>query len=123
LRRYVAKNDRKIEAITARALDAMGRHPWPGNVRELENVIERGVALTSGERIEPAHLPEDLKELTVRTFRRKEGRVPTLDEQEESYIKWVLKEAGGNRTLAAQQLGIDRVSLWRKLKKFGLEEG
>jgi transcriptional regulator with PAS, ATPase and Fis domain len=49
--------------------------------------------------------------------------VPTLEEQEEGYIKWVLKEAGGNRTLAAQQLGIDRVSLWRKLKKYGLEEG
>ena len=59
----------------------------------------------------------------MRTFRRKEGRVPTLEEQEESYIKWVLKEAGGNRTLAAQHLGIDRVSLWRKLKKYGLEEG
>ena len=95
---------------------AWRRTTSPGNVRELENVVERGVALTAGERIEAAHLPEDLKELTVRTFRRKEGRVPTLDEQEESYIKWVLKEAGGNRTLAAQKLDIDRVSLWRKLR-------
>jgi transcriptional regulator with PAS, ATPase and Fis domain len=69
-----------------------------------------------------AYLPKDLKELSIRTFRKKEGKIPSLEEQEESYIKWVLKEIGGNKTLAAQILGIDRVSLWRKLKKYGLEE-
>ena len=68
-----------------------------------------------------AHLPEDLRELSIRTFRKKEGKIPSLDEQEEAYIKWVLNEVGGNKTLAAQILGIDRVSLWRKLKKYGLE--
>jgi transcriptional regulator with PAS, ATPase and Fis domain len=114
---------KQVREVGPEVMAVLVAYDFPGNVRELENVIERGVALASGERIEPAHLPEDLKELTVRTFRRKEGRVPTLEEQEESYIKWVLKEAGGNRTLAAQQLGIDRVSLWRKLKKYGLEEG
>jgi len=72
--------------------------------------------------MEVAHLPEDLKELSIRTFRKKEGKIPSLEDQEMSYIQWVLKEAGGNRTAAAQILGIDRVSLWRKLKKYGLEE-
>jgi len=95
---------------------------FPGNVRELENIIERGVALTNGNRIEMAHLPEDLKELNIKTFRKKDGRIPSLDEQEASYIKWVLKESGDNKTLAAQILGIDRVSLWRKLKRYGLEQ-
>jgi len=72
--------------------------------------------------MEVAHLPEDLKELSIRTFRKKEGKIPSLEEQEMGYVQWVLKEAGGNRTAAAQILGIDRVSLWRKLKKYGLEE-
>jgi transcriptional regulator with PAS, ATPase and Fis domain len=83
--------------------------------------MERGVALASGKVIELAHLPEDLRELNIRTFRKKEGKMPSLEEQEEAYIKWVLNEVGGNKTLAAQILGIDRVSLWRKLKKYGLE--
>ena len=82
---------------------------------------ERGVALTNGNRLEVAHLPEDLKVISVRTFRKKEGKIPSLDEQERAYIQWVLKEIGGNKTAAAQILGIDRVSLWRKLKKYGLE--
>jgi len=90
-------------------------------VRELENIIERGVALTNGTIIETAHLPEDLKELSIKTFRKKEGRIPSLEEQETAYIKWVLNEVAGNKTLASQILGIDRVSLWRKLKKYGLE--
>jgi DNA-binding protein Fis len=64
-----------------------------------------------------------LRELNIRTDRKKEGRIPSLEEQETAYIKWVLNEVGGNRTMAAQLLGIDRVSLWRKLKKFGLETG
>ena len=60
-------------------------------------------------------------QLSIKTFRKKEGKIPSLEEQEESYIKWVLSEVGGNKTLAAQILGIDRVSLWRKLQKYGLE--
>ncbi len=60
--------------------------------------------------------------LSIKTFRKKEGRLPSLEEQEIAYIQWILKEVGGSKTLAAQTLGIDRVSLWRKLKKYGLEE-
>jgi DNA-binding protein Fis len=54
--------------------------------------------------------------------KRKDGKIPSLEEQEISYIQWVSKEVGGKKTLAAQTLGIDRVSLWRKLKKHGLEK-
>jgi transcriptional regulator with PAS, ATPase and Fis domain len=66
-------------------------------------------------------LPDDLRELSIRTFRRKDGRIPSLEEQEKDYIRWVLQEANGNQTLAAQILEIDRVSLWRKLKRYELE--
>ncbi len=95
-------------------------YDFPGNVRELENIIERGVALAGSDTIEVSQLPDDLRELQITTFRKKEGKIPSLEDQEESYIKWVLKEVSGNRTAAAQVLGIDRVSLWRKLKKYGL---
>ena len=87
-------------------------------MRELENIIERGVAIASGDMIETAYLPDDLRELSIRTFRKKGGRLPSLEEQERDYIRWVLQDAGGNQTLAAQILGIDRVSLWRKLKRY-----
>lgn len=109
---------KEVREITPEALDVLKAYGFPGNVRELENIIERGVAIATGSTITPAHLPEDLRDLSIRTFRRKEGRIPSLDEQERDYILWVLQEMGGNQTQAAQILGIDRVSLWRKLKRY-----
>ncbi|MBI4653820.1 MAG: sigma-54-dependent Fis family transcriptional regulator [Nitrospirae bacterium] len=122
LKKHTALMKKNVTEISHDVIAILMNYDFPGNVRELENIIERGVALTNGNTIEVAHLPEDLKELSIRTFRKKEGKLPSLEEQEESYIKWVLKEVGSNKTLAAQILGIDRVSLWRKLKKYGLEE-
>jgi DNA-binding NtrC family response regulator len=121
LKKYAALMKKDITEISQDAMNVLMNYDLPGNVRELENIIERGVALTNGNTIEVAHLPEDLRELNIRTFRKKGGKIPSLEEQEMAYIKWVLNEAGGNKTLAAQILGIDRVSLWRKLKKYGLE--
>ncbi|MEW6502007.1 MAG: sigma-54-dependent transcriptional regulator [Thermodesulfobacteriota bacterium] len=123
LNKYAVQTGRKIEGLSAEALAILMRYDFPGNVRELENIIERGVALATGPLIEAAQLPDDLRGLSLKTFRRRDdGEVPTLEEQEKAYIQWVLAEAAGNRTMAAKILGIDRVSLWRKLKKYGLEE-
>jgi len=123
LKKYATLMKKDVREISQDVLALLMSYDFPGNVRELENVIERGVALTNGNTIEVVHLPEDLKELSIRIFRKKEGKIPSLEEQEKAYIKWVLKEVGNNKTVAAQILGIDRVSLWRKLKKYGLEEG
>ncbi|HEY6012311.1 MAG TPA: helix-turn-helix domain-containing protein, partial [Nitrospirota bacterium] len=122
LRKFAVLMKKEVSEISEDVIALLMNYDFPGNVRELENIIERGVALTNGSVVETGHLPEDLRELSIRTFRKKEGKIPSLDEQEESYIKWVLGEVGGNKTLAAQILGIDRVSLWRKLKKYGLAE-
>ncbi|HET6514131.1 MAG TPA: sigma-54 dependent transcriptional regulator [Thermodesulfovibrionales bacterium] len=121
LKKFAPLMKKDITEISQEVIAILINYDFPGNVRELENIIERGVALSNGNAIEVAHLPEDLKELSIKTFRKKEGRIPTLEEQETAYITWVLREVGGNKTLAAQILGIDRVSLWRKLKKLGLE--
>jgi DNA-binding NtrC family response regulator len=121
LKKYNVLMKKTVSEIDEAVIALLMSYDFPGNVRELENIIERGVALANGKVIETGHLPEDLRELSIKTFRKKEGRIPSLDEQEEAYIKWVLAEVGGNKTLAAQILGIDRVSLWRKLKKYGLE--
>ncbi len=121
VKKYSILMKKEISEVSSDVLAVLASYDFPGNVRELENIIERGVALSSGKSIDICHLPEDLRELDIRTFRKKKGKIPSLDEQEGEYIQWVLKEVGWNRTLAAQILGIDRVSLWRKLKKLGIE--
>ncbi len=112
-----------VHTIEPHMLDLLKAYDFPGNVRELENIIERAVAISTSPTIETGHLPDDLRELSLRAFRKKDGHLPTLNEQEKGYILWVLKETHGNQTLAAQILGIDRVSLWRKLKRYELEKG
>lgn len=121
LKKCSARMGKPVTEISAETMSILKAYDFPGNVRELENIIERGVAIAGGDIIETTYLPDDLRELSIRTFRKKDGRLPSLDEQERDYIRWVLQEAGGNQTLAAQILGIDRVSLWRKLKRYQLE--
>ncbi len=122
LKKYAVLMKKDVSEISQDVIGLLMSYDFPGNVRELENIIERGVALATGNTVELGHLPEDLRELSIRTFRKKEGKIPSLEEQELAYIEWVLNEVGGNKTAASQILGIDRVSLWRKLKKYGLEQ-
>jgi len=122
LRKYSTLMGKDVTDISEEVIPILTSYDYPGNVRELENIIERGVALTAGSTKELNHLADDPRELSILTFRKQDGRIPSLEEQELSYIQWVLKEVGGNKTAAAQVLGIDRVSLWRKLKKAGIED-
>ena len=121
LKKFSVLMKKDVVEISPDAMSLLKVYDFPGNVRELENIVERGVAIATGPVIEAVHLPDDLRELSIRTFRKKDGRIPSLEEQEKDYIRWVLQEANGNQTLAAQILGIDRVSLWRKLKRYELE--
>ena len=121
LKKYSALMNKNVNKISPRAMAILKSYDFPGNVRELENIIERGVALAQGDVIEVQHLPEDLQQMSIRTFRKSGRKIPTLEEQEKNYIQWVIGETKGNKTLAAQVLGIDRVSLWRKIKKYGIE--
>jgi transcriptional regulator with PAS, ATPase and Fis domain len=118
LKKHSERMGKKVESISDDVMQLLSGYAFPGNIRELENIIERGVALAKGDVLEAAHLPEDLKRLSLQVFRREAGKIPTLDDQEKAYIQWVLKEVDGNRSRAAAILGIDRVSLWRKLKRY-----
>jgi len=122
LNKYSKLMNKDVKELSEEAMEILLQYDFPGNVRELENIIERGVALTRGQTIEKIHLPDDLRGAALQTFRKKDGKYPSLEEMERSYIQWVLKEVGENKTEAAKYLGIDRVSLWRKLKKLGLDE-
>ena len=122
IKKYGILMHKQVTNVAPEVIDILMRYDFPGNVRELENIVERGVALANGDTIEVAHLPEDLRGTCFQTFRRKSGGIPSLADQERAYIEWVLKEHGDNKSLAAQALGIDRVSLWRKIKKYETEE-
>jgi DNA-binding NtrC family response regulator len=121
LDKYSREMKKNVLNISPKVADILTNYDYPGNVRELENIIERGVALTRGDTIDPEQLPDDLRGMVFKTFRRAEnGGIPSLEDHEREYIKWVLNETEDNKTLAAKHLGIDRVSLWRKMKKFEL---
>ena len=97
---------------------------WPGNVRELENVVERAVALCEGEIVAAEDLPPAMRE------RKNQDRLTTalaqgltLGELEREYIQKVLAAEGGNKTRAAQRLGLDRKTLYRKLEEYAAEGG
>ena len=110
------------KAIDTEAMRLLTQYAWPGNVRELENVIERALAFQNGPRITVDNLPDDIRHLSIETYRHSPDGTPTLEEQEKRYIQWVLEKCGGNKTQAAKIMDIDRVSLWRKIKRYKLEE-
>jgi two-component system response regulator HydG len=100
----------------------MVNYAWPGNVRELENALERAVILTSGEVIDVEALPERVTAPEpVKLVDERPARNPTLETIERAYIMWVLQSESGNKTRAAETLGIDPSTLHRKLSRFGGE--
>jgi len=122
LRKFSTMMNRDVQEISTEAMQRLVDYDYPGNVRELSNFIERGVALTQGNTLDIQHLPQNLGSLSVRVFKPEmAATATTLKEQETEHILHALKLADGNRTQAAKILGIDRVSLWRKLKKLGIE--
>ncbi len=121
LEKHTAKQAKDIREIPREMMEALKAHRFPGNVRELENLIERAVTLSS-DKLELADLPDEVRDAAHAPAGAEARRPPTLEERERDYIKQILKQTGGNKTRSAEILGIDRVSLWRKIKKFGLED-
>jgi two-component system response regulator HydG len=122
LQRLAVQREQPPKQLSAGALDAVLAHSWPGNVRELENALERAWILTPGERIEADALPERVTHPTPPRLVDDRARPnPSLDAIERAYIMWVLESEGGNKTRAAETLGIDPSTLHRKLSRFGTD--
>jgi two-component system response regulator HydG len=108
--------------LSPTAQDAMMNYTWPGNVRELENALERAVILTSSDVIELDSLPDRITAPEpIKLVDERPARNPTLETIERAYIMWVLQSEAGNKTRAAETLGIDPSTLHRKLSRFGAE--
>jgi DNA-binding NtrC family response regulator len=103
------------------ALDALMRYSWPGNVRELRNMMERLVMFGTGTLIEAADLPESVTAMRASPSDGPFADLPSLDELERRYLEHVLAAVGGNRTRAAEVLGIDRRTLYRMAERFRIE--
>ena len=124
LKKFALAMGKPVDDIAPDALALLARYDYPGNVRELANLVERGVALARGGLLEAGHLPESLRSLTVRvasTPPSAPAELSSLEANEAAHIARVLEYTGGNRNQAADILGIDRVSLWRRIKRYGLE--
>ena len=106
---------KRVEGFAAPAAARLLAWPWPGNVRELRNVVERALALCRHNRITIEDLPEGMQQQKLRQTPAANAEQMSLAELEQSYIKQVLQQVDGNRSLAAKILGIDRKTLYRKL--------
>ena len=99
-------------------------YAWPGNVRELHNVLERGAALCRGDLIVADDLPAHVRERKPGDFLAAAvARHMTVAQLEREYIERVLDDEGGNKTRAAQRLGLDRKTLYRKLEEYARQDG
>ena len=116
LRKYASAMSKPVSEIASGAMDMLVRYDWPGNVRELENVIERAMVLAKPPSIRPEDLP----------FQAAQQRVQPSDDSlasvERMHVEAVLQRSGWNITRSAEILGIDRVTLYNKIAKYGLKK-
>jgi DNA-binding NtrC family response regulator len=113
LQKYASSMNRAVPRVAAKALDVLMDYGWPGNVRELENAIERAMLICRDQEVQPTDFPF-----------QNSGAAPsggqTLEEVEKAHIKRVIEETAGNYSRTARILGIDRTTLYNKVKRYGL---
>ncbi len=115
LAKHLPKYNNKVKDFSKEAMDILKNYSFPGNVRELENIIERAIILEKSQLITPDSLPQSLCMFQIDTISH--SSIITMDELNKQYAEKVIDMVGGNRTKAAELLGISRTSLWRILKE------
>ncbi|RJO63796.1 MAG: PAS domain-containing protein [Myxococcales bacterium] len=122
IRRFNARKGKNLLGLTPRAMEVVLNHDYPGNVRELENIIEYGFAVCRGRAIDLEHLPVELQEKPAPAepppVAAGRPRLRAIDEP--TLIREALELHGGNKGAASDELGIDRTTLWRKMKRYGI---
>jgi DNA-binding NtrC family response regulator len=116
LKLYARQIKKKIDRFTPEALKSLEEHNWPGNVRELKNAIERACVVSSGPEITAEDLPIHVRDNSEKPV------ASTLEAVEKAHIVEMLERSGWNITQTAQALGIDRVTLYNKIKKYSLRD-
>ena len=119
LKRIAKEHGTEPKVLDQDTRDAILAYDWPGNVRELENALERAVVLTKGDTIQGSALPDRVSQRRAEPLVAERLHLnPTLDVVEHAYIMWVLQSESGNKTRAAEILGIDPSTLYRKLSRY-----
>ena len=122
----LGREGHKQLTLSEETIRTLVAYNWPGNVRELESAIEYAVLHARGRAIAPEDLPEKLQSANVRAAARSPlsalfEDLPALEELERRYLLYILEIAGGNRTRAAEILGIDRRTLYRMIERYGMD--
>ncbi len=132
--KFADRSQRDVIGLNPEAARALMQYGWPGNVRELRNYIERAVVLALREHITPEDLPAKVRgaargsvrqgtavDILSLQARLAEGTMPSMEELEAHYIEFVLKQTKGNKSQAAQILGMDRTTLYRKIERYDID--
>ncbi|HPW64751.1 MAG TPA: sigma-54 dependent transcriptional regulator [Candidatus Omnitrophota bacterium] len=120
MRQYGIQNGKKLRGIAPDALEALLRYDWPGNVRELKNIVERMIVLSAGEELTLDQVPDDIRgpRPVAASFVSGNSAVTTLTDAEKELIRNALRETNGNKSKAAEKLGISRRTLYRKIEEY-----
>lgn len=121
-RRISLKNDKPIKGISNVGMDILMNYEWPGNVRELKSAMEYAFVTCQGTQIHPNHLPPDIAGDT-KLFSEKKQSISDPNEAKKKLLLDALEQSGGNQTKAAEILGITRVTVWNRMRRYGIRSG
>ncbi len=112
------RSDKPVQGISREVMEKFMQHSWPGNIREMINTLEYAFVLCKGESIELGHLPDSVLSSGNKTFASKKEAMGNSGKEG---LLWALNQAGGKKTEAARILQVSRQTIWKKIKKYGIQ--